>query len=126
MIGLALALTARRRGELRALLEAHGFRVVTDEDGTLRVSDDPALPRVPMAAGEADDGIGAEVEELTPREREVLDLVSRGFSNRRIAGQLGISVHTVKFHVSTIYGKLGATNRAEAVSLAVRRGLIAV
>jgi DNA-binding NarL/FixJ family response regulator len=63
-------------------------------------------------------------EQMTPREREVLDLLGEGFSNREIAERLGISDHTVKFHVAAIYGKLHATSRAEAVRVAFRRGML--
>lgn len=66
----------------------------------------------------------AEVEPLTPRELEVLALVAHGLQNKEIAGQLVISERTVKFHVSSIMGKLGAGNRTEAVSIAAQRGLI--
>lgn len=61
---------------------------------------------------------------LTPRELEVLNLVSDGLPNKSIARTLAISDHTVKFHISSIYAKLDAANRAEAVSLAARLGLI--
>jgi len=63
-------------------------------------------------------------EALTTREREVLELLSRGLPNKLIARRLQISEHTVKFHVSSIYAKLGATSRTDAVSRGVRRGLI--
>jgi NarL family two-component system response regulator YdfI len=63
-------------------------------------------------------------EALTTREREVLELLSRGLPNKLIARRLQISEHTVKFHVSSIYTKLGATSRTDAVSRGVRRGLI--
>ena len=63
-------------------------------------------------------------EALTPREREVLELLGQGLSNREIAQRLGISDHTVKFHVSSVYGKLGVSNRTEALRKGVRRGLI--
>jgi DNA-binding NarL/FixJ family response regulator len=63
-------------------------------------------------------------ESLTTREREVLELVSQGLSNKLIASRLHISEHTVKFHVSSISGKLGASSRTEAVSRGLRRGLI--
>jgi len=63
-------------------------------------------------------------EALTTREREVLELVSRGLPNKLIARRLQISEHTVKFHVSSVYAKLGATSRTDAVSRGVRRGLI--
>lgn len=63
-------------------------------------------------------------EPLTSREREVLEMLSRGLSNKMIARSLTISEHTVKFHVSSIYTKLGAASRTDAVSRGVRRGLI--
>lgn len=64
------------------------------------------------------------VEALTAREREVLELLSRGLPNKLIARKLQISEHTVKFHVSSIYAKLGASSRTDAISRGVRRGLI--
>ena len=63
-------------------------------------------------------------EPLTPREIEVLELLAQGLPNKAIATRLGISDQTVKFHVSSISGKLGAANRTDAVRRAVRRGLI--
>jgi NarL family two-component system response regulator LiaR len=64
------------------------------------------------------------LEELTEREREVLSLLAQGMPNKEIASHLIISERTVKFHVSSIMSKLGATNRTEAVALAAQRGLI--
>jgi len=89
------------------------------------------------------DGIGAEalvrsaapvsggevkplVESLTPREVEVLRLVAAGLGNKEIAGRLEISEHTVKFHVASVMGKLGAASRTEAVTLGIRHGLIMI
>jgi DNA-binding NarL/FixJ family response regulator len=63
-------------------------------------------------------------ETLTAREREVLDLVGQGLSNKLIARQLQISEHTVKFHVSSISNKLGAASRTDAVRRGLRQGLI--
>lgn len=63
-------------------------------------------------------------EPLTPRENEVLQMLASGLANKEIAGKLAISEHTVKFHVASILGKLGAATRTEAVSLGIRRGLI--
>jgi DNA-binding NarL/FixJ family response regulator len=63
-------------------------------------------------------------EPLTPREIEVLELLAEGLPNKAIAERLRISDQTVKFHVSSISGKLGAANRTDAVRRAVRRGLI--
>ncbi len=64
--------------------------------------------------------------EISPRETEVLQLMAQGLANKQIAEALGISPHTVKFHISSIYTRLGATNRAEAVRLGIQRGLIAI
>ncbi len=64
------------------------------------------------------------VETLTERESEVLQLLAQGLANKQIALRLGISAHTVKFHISSIYGKLGATNRTEAVRLGLQHGLV--
>ena len=63
---------------------------------------------------------------LTSREYQILELVAEGANNRRIAARLAISRHTVKFHVASILAKLGARSRTEAVSLALRAGLLAV
>src|SRR5437660_4701189 len=64
------------------------------------------------------------VEALTPREREVLELIAQGLSNKLIARALSISEHTVKFHISSISAKLGASSRTDAVRRGVRLGLI--
>jgi len=63
-------------------------------------------------------------EPLTAREVQVLELLAEGLPNKSIAVRLGISDQTVKFHVASIAGKLGAANRTDAVRLAVRRGLV--
>jgi DNA-binding NarL/FixJ family response regulator len=66
------------------------------------------------------------VEPLTPRETQVLELVADGLSNKGIAGALGVSDETVKFHLASIFGKLGASNRTDAVRLALRHGLVTI
>jgi DNA-binding NarL/FixJ family response regulator len=63
---------------------------------------------------------------LTERENQVLQLLARGLPNKQIARQLGISEHTVKFHVSSIYAKLQATNRTEAVRSGILHGMISL
>jgi DNA-binding NarL/FixJ family response regulator len=73
-----------------------------------------------------DDDEVVEQEALTPREYEVLELMAQGLSNKTIAARLGISDQTVKFHVGSICGKLGAANRTDAARRALRRGLIAL
>lgn len=80
------------------------------------------LPQEPIEPGP-----GGELgEPLTPRERQVLELVAEGLPNKAIARELGISEHTAKFHVGSILAKLGAGSRTEAVTLATRRGLLHV
>lgn len=61
---------------------------------------------------------------LTPRELEILRALSEGLSNKAVARQLGISAHTVKFHLEAVFAKLGVASRAEAVAKGLRRGLI--
>ena len=63
-------------------------------------------------------------ERLTPREREVLELIGRGLSNKRIAFELGVSEKTVKTHVGHVLAKLGVTDRTQAALYAVRAGLL--
>ena len=66
------------------------------------------------------------IEPLTPRETQVLELVADGLPNKAIAGVLGVSDETVKFHLASVFGKLGASNRTDAVRLALRHGLITI
>src|SRR6266496_2364124 len=99
-------------GEFRTLAEARGSGIEADAimvatDG--RVEDDGGGEGF---AEEEDAGI---LEPLTPREIQVLELLAQGLPNKAIAGQLRISDQTVKFHVSSISGKLGAANRTDAV-----------
>lgn len=88
---------------------------------------DPGLGSHLLAAGIAAGAPPAgDVEELTAREREVLELVALGLANKGIASRLNISEHTVKFHVAAILAKLGAGSRTEAVHIAARRGLVSL
>ncbi len=66
------------------------------------------------------------IEALTNRELEILQLLALGLTNKQIAARLKISAHTVKFHLSVIFGKLGTTNRLETVQLSLKNGLIAL
>ncbi len=80
---------------------------------------------LPMEVAPASIGAPATpIEALTPREIEVLHLLSEGLGNKAISRRLSISEHTVKFHVGAIMAKLGAASRTEAVTQAARRGLI--
>ena len=65
-------------------------------------------------------------EELTDREQQVLGMMADGLANKEIAVRLNISAHTVKFHISSILGKLGASSRTEAVSIGVRSGRVLI
>lgn len=87
---------------------------------------DPALASAGLPVGAAIDPDAAAAASLTEREREVLERVALGLPNKGIALELGISEHTVKFHVGSILGKLGAASRTEAVMEAARRGLLAL
>ena len=68
----------------------------------------------------------APMEEITPREIEVLRMLAEGLVNKDIASRMNISDHTVKFHISSILEKLGASTRTEAVTIGIRRGLIPI
>jgi two-component system, NarL family, nitrate/nitrite response regulator NarL len=78
------------------------------------------------ATGEKFDEEDPDVEPLTARERDVLELLVEGLSNKSIAQRLAIGDQTVKFHVASICGKLGAANRTDAVRRGIRRGLVAL
>ncbi|HLY63131.1 MAG TPA: response regulator transcription factor [Terriglobia bacterium] len=105
--------------EIVAAIEAAGAGlVVLDPTGI------EGLLRAPSAPSR--NGAESLVESLTPRELEVLRLLATGLGNKEIASRLGISDHTVKFHVASIMGKLGAGSRTEAVTLGIRHGLIMI
>jgi len=102
--------------QLRAALEAAAAGLVVVHPSEL----DTVLPATvgsPVAVDEL-------LEPLTRREREVLQMLAAGLGNKEIAGRLSISEHTVKFHVASILGKLGASSRTEAVSIGIRHGLV--
>jgi len=102
--------------ELEAAIRAMGEGLVVGAPALLREAwRKPSV--VPLNAVET-------AEHLTGREVEVLGLMARGLANKQIAVELGLSEHTIKFHLSSIYAKLGATGRAEAVSIGTRLGLI--
>jgi DNA-binding NarL/FixJ family response regulator len=72
----------------------------------------------------AEDREAIDIEPLTARELEVVELLAQGLSNKSIAARLGISDQTVKFHVASIRGKLGASNRTEVARKVLRLGII--
>jgi DNA-binding CsgD family transcriptional regulator len=81
-------------------------------------------PTAPIAVPRVDDDDDLQDSTLTDREQDVLDLLAEGLSNQRIAERLGISPHTVKFHIASIYDKLDARTRTQAVRHALDRGLL--
>lgn len=102
--------------EIAAALQAmaHGLAVIDPVMGMPRVATPAPGAQSPRALAEP----------LTPREIEVLRLLADGLPNKAIASRLGVSDHTVKFHINAILGKLNAQSRTEAVVLAARIGLI--
>jgi DNA-binding NarL/FixJ family response regulator len=104
-------------GEFATLAAARAAELGVD---AIVVAEDGARS-APGSDGQDDDGFE---EPLTAREVQVLELLAEGLPNKAIAARLHISDQTVKFHVSSISGKLGAANRTDAVRRAVRRGLI--
>ena len=126
---LALAATANQAAQARAA-GARGFlsraaspealaAAITALSHGLQVTD-PALPGgpAPVAPGPGSASL------LTPREHDVLRLLAEGLPNKGVASRLGVSEHTVKFHVNSIMSKLNAQSRTEAVTLATRLGLL--
>jgi NarL family two-component system response regulator YdfI len=85
---------------------------------------DNAESLLPVLAPSAASASSLQTETLTPREIEVLGMLAEGAGNKMVARRLGISEHTVKFHVGSILGKLNASSRTEAVTIGVRLGLI--
>jgi DNA-binding NarL/FixJ family response regulator len=81
---------------------------------------------VPLTTSAVEPDEPGHTDELTRREREVLELASQGLSNREIGAVLGISDHTVKFHLASVYGKLGVATRAEAVQRGLRSGILSL
>lgn len=109
------AMTRRR---LAALLKADGeiALVGVAEDADVVLSE--RVVRTGPVVAEAPNGA------LSVRELDVLRLVARGLGNKEIAAELGITTHTVKFHLAAVLEKLGVRSRTEAVSLGMRKGLV--
>ena len=127
---VALVGTAADRARLRA--QMNGSLDVVSEFATISAAresgiDVDAIVVAPQSStfASADDSAEAPIlEPLTAREIQVLELLAEGLPNKAIAERLRISDQTVKFHVASISGKLGAANRTDAVRRAVRHGLI--
>ena len=93
-------------------------------DAGLRAVAAGLVVRRPGAAPVSGFRAAEDLPPLTPREVEVLSLVGQGMTNKAVARRLGISVHTVKFHLEALFAKLEATSRAEAVAKGLRGGAI--
>jgi DNA-binding NarL/FixJ family response regulator len=122
--------SASQRQELREQIETATPDVVGEfgslvEARNADIAADAFILAAASPSADRDDETPS-VESLTPREIEVLDLVAQGLPNKAIAARLGISDQTVKFHLTSISGKLGAINRTDAVRRAVRRGLVSL
>lgn len=101
--------------QIAAAVQAAAAGLAVMESSTLRELLTSPQESIELEPGE---------EELTARESEVLRMLTEGLSNREIALLLGISEHTVKFHITSIFGKLGASSRTEAATEGIRRGLV--
>lgn len=132
-----ILLTANVQGAWRSRTLRRGLRGILDREATageitaaigaaragLLVLDPDAprpTPSAPRATATRRDAA------LTAREIEVLEMMAEGLDNRRLAARLGISRHTVKFHVASILDKLHAASRTEAVTIGIREGHISV
>lgn len=118
-------------GELAAAIKAIAMGLVVLSPAIMQASGITDLIYLSMGNGtifaernSADDNFPAEA--LTSREKEVLQFLAQGLANKQIALALKISEHTVKFHVSSIYAKLGVTNRTEATRRGIQQGLILI
>ena len=118
------------RDRLRWDLETRSIEVVgefdTMADARRAGLDADIVVSTPNPAALAEDRDRVFEEALTHRELEVLELLAEGLPNKAIADRLRISDQTVKFHIASIMGKLGASNRVETVRRAVRRGLLSL
>ena len=116
--------SAQGRARLKAQLSAAAIDVAAEFPtlAAARAADIQAEGILVAPEAHADDEPFREA--LTEREVQVLELMAEGLPNKSIAARLGISDQTVKFHVASIAGKLGAANRTDAVRRAVRRGLL--
>ena len=132
VVAIALQIGDRAlRQRMRQALSAVAMISLVDDadDADLVLADDaaaPANPFDPHALDDDDDDAAPAPRSLTDRERQVVQLMSTGASNKAIGRALGISVHTAKFHVTSIMLKLDATSRTDAVARAMRAGLVLI
>jgi DNA-binding NarL/FixJ family response regulator len=115
--------------EIIAALEAVAAGLAVFDAETLNALLSPQIrnpgdPRLAEAQDEPLPPVERELDALTTREREVLEMLAEGLSNKEIAWRMKISDHTVKFHVASIFSKLDVSTRTEAVMQGIRRGLV--
>jgi DNA-binding NarL/FixJ family response regulator len=108
------------RRTLATALKSHRDIILVPLPEEADVVVDEAAVRAGARLDGTDDGDGA----LTRRELSVLRLVAHGLGNKEIASELGISTHTVKYHLASLLTKLGVHSRTEAVTLGLRKGLV--
>jgi DNA-binding NarL/FixJ family response regulator len=121
---ILLAGSAPDRARLRDLLRAAAIEIA-GEFTTVAGAEESAIEADAIVLAKPQRRHASDlIEPLTSREIQVLELMAEGLSNKGIAARLDISDQTVKFHVASITGKLGASNRTDAVRRAVRHGLI--
>jgi DNA-binding CsgD family transcriptional regulator len=109
-----------RRTLVTALKSQRDIVLVPEPEGADVVVDEAAVRAGARLDFGSQNGDGA----LTPRELSVLRLVAHGLGNKEIASELGISTHTVKYHLASLLAKLGVHSRTEAVTVGVRKGLV--
>ena len=115
---------AADRARIRVQLRPESIEIVGEFTSTAAAEQSTIAADAILLARSQRPGASRLVEPLTAREVQVLELMAEGLSNKAIAARLDISDQTVKFHVASISGKLGASNRTDAVRRAVRQGLI--
>jgi DNA-binding NarL/FixJ family response regulator len=122
--GMSRAVSARELADaIRAV--AAGYRV-TIRDPAPAAAPPPAAADPPPGRPERDDHAELLLRSLSERERQVLALLARGYSNRRIADACLLSLNTVRTHVQNVLVKLGVHSKLEAAALAVRQGLVSI
>ena len=114
----AIARSARPT-EIIAAIESVAAGLIVFSPGLLAGTEPQRVPARKPPSGELHDP-------LTPREVDVLRMLSDGLSNKEVARRLHISEHTVKYHLSSVFGKLGVSSRTEAVMVGIQRGIILI
>lgn len=127
----ALDADALRQGG-RAVLPRHASAseiiaaIESAANGLVAIHPDSLEALQPAALGGERAGAATAQQTLTARETEVLAMIADGLGNKIIAARLGISTHTVKFHIASIFAKLNAGSRTEAVTIGIRQGLLMI